>query len=84
MSLIPVKFISLHLINTLYKNKVLIGISSLIIIGIITFLLTFFYSEISSFLINLKNNIIMYTGASLVNIAISVISILFLLKIARN
>ena len=26
MSLIPVKFISLHLINTLYKNKVLIDI----------------------------------------------------------
>ena len=79
MSLITVKFISLNLINTLYKHKVFISIISFISTGIIILLLTFFYSEISSFIINLKDNIIIKTGASLINITISSIAIFFLL-----
>jgi DNA segregation ATPase FtsK/SpoIIIE-like protein len=80
MSLITVKFISLNLINTLYKHKVFISIISFISTGIIVLLLTFFYSEISSFIINLKDNIIIKTGASLINITISSIAIFFLLN----
>ena len=80
MSLIPVKFISLNLINTLYKNKVPIAIISLITTGIIVVLLTLFYSVISSFIINLKDNIIMNTGASSINITISAVAIFFILN----
>ena len=80
MSLIPVKFISLNLINTLYKNKVPIVIISFITTVIIVLLLTLFYSVISSFIINLKDNIIMNTGASLINITISAVAIFFILN----
>ena len=79
MSLIPIKYISSNII-ALYKNKAPVILISSIATGLIILLTIFFHSEILSFIINLKDNIIMKTGLTLINIALSIIAIFIILN----